>query len=262
VHDTRTILFLSPLFLNIASEWRGIFSRMNGKNYPSLTLDVLKTVYANNSVEIYRSYNNIEYNPFSVGYNTFNNASTGTAGLDQWFNGSGIDPSNFSAINMVNLSFSLNVSFPNTPFQIINNVTSNGSSTNANVPDISPQLYSPDCSGTGSYTSTYWTYNYYTYTRNTGINNTTGYLPLIAVHLGRNTANGLSQIAMYASLFIESDTIGFTSAQPYVPTSGQVSTSMSTTPSFSHVAWASYILSGNTAVANPLNLSAPSVKTI
>jgi hypothetical protein len=171
--------------------------------------------------------------------------------LTQWFNNTGIDPSMFSEINMVDLSFSVNLSFPDTPIQVIHNVTNSSftdQATNASTPTFN---YPASCSGNGSSTTTYWGYSYETSDTAVHTNFTIGYLPLIMVHFGRGTANGLSAIALSASLLILNDTIGFTSAESYVPTSGEVSTSMSSGPSYSHAANVTFTGSTNEFAALP-----------
>ena len=235
ISSMHSSLFLSPLFLTIASQWRAKFSHESGRNFPSLSFEALKTVYEKGSIEIYSYYNNIEYNPYYVPYESVQDGHAGSLNLTQWFNGTGIDPSTFSGINMVDLAFSMNLSFPDTPIQVIHNVT-NPSSSNAASASPEATYYPATCSGTGSYTTTYWACCYKTTDTAVHTNFTTGYLPLIMVHFGRGAAKGLSEIALSASLLIQNDTIGFTSAKSYVPTSGEVSTTMSTGPSYSHAA--------------------------
>lgn len=251
INSTHTSLFLSPLFMTMASQWRAKFSSESGRNFPSLSIEALKTVYENRSIEIYSYYNNLEYDPYSVPYESVQDGYSGSMNLTQWFNNTGIDPSMFSEINMVDLSFSVNLSFPGTPIQVIHNVTN--SSFRAQQSNTStPAVYYPaSCSGKGSYTTTYWGYSYETSDTAVHTNFTIGYLPLIMVHFGRGTANGLSAIALSASLLILNDTIGFTSAESYVPTSGEVSTSMSSGPSYSHAANVTFTGSTNEFAALP-----------
>lgn len=52
------------------------------------------------------------------------------------------------------------------------------------------------------------------------------------VYMGRNVDNGTSQLGISASIFMQSQKIGITSHQSYVSSSSQISTTMSTTPSF------------------------------
>ncbi|MCL4335379.1 MAG: hypothetical protein M1402_04710 [Candidatus Thermoplasmatota archaeon] len=246
LNSSRATVFLSPLFVNISREWNELFSKMEGRNYPSLSVDAYKTVIVNSTVQIYKYYNNIEYNPEMVDVSTFNNIQSGNTvpDLESYFNGTGLNLSDYSSISITDLSFTLNITFPDTPYQTLTNVTmSSGKS------DGSPFV---TMTGSSGCITTYRWDNYSsTYDSVTGINTTEGYLPLLALHMGRATAESLSLISLGGTLTLLNNTIGINSAEPYVSSSGEVTTQMSTNPSFAVLANASVASSSKTAVAYP-----------
>lgn len=252
LNSSREIEFLSPLFINISREWNEIFNKMKGKNYPSLSVDAYKTVLVNNTIQIYKYYNNIQYNPELTNLSTFNNIQDGniSSSLDSYFNGTGINLSEYSSISITDLSFTLNITFPDTPYQTLRNVTMS-SEKNDGISSFGPI----NESGSGCITTYGWDNYSSTYDSVTGINTTRGYLPLIAVHMGRETAESLSGIAYSAALFLLNNTIGVNSAEPYVSSSGEVTTQMSTNPSFSVLANASVAESSGELAAYPPNKS-------
>lgn len=253
LNNTRSVALLSPEFISVAKEWSSFFSHTSGKSYPSLTVNAYKTVEVNNTIEIFNYYNNIKYDPNAISVTNFSVRSMGNTILTNYFNGTGVNVSSFSKITFANLSFNLNLTFPKNPLQVISNVTALGNFT-GNSP--TSQVVTPDCSGSGSYTNYYWETSSSTSNTQTGINTTTGYFPLLTVHMGKDTTNELSNVALGATLLLSEDTIGLNSAQPYVSSGGQVSTTMSTTGSYTHIGNASYEASSNAAVAYPMNTTA------
>ena len=85
--------FLSTQFNSIAKEWMSLLSLDTGTNYPSLTVEAVKTVVLNGSMLLYQYYNNIPFNPFSLSVVSVNSTvlsnSTllASTGLESWFGG-------------------------------------------------------------------------------------------------------------------------------------------------------------------------------
>ncbi len=73
--------------------------------------------------------------------------------------------------------------------------------------------------------------------------------------MGRNADQGNSQIVLAASVYIQNDTINFNSNQVYANPSGSITTTMSTQPSFSHMANVTVGNSGGGTDAIPQGIS-------
>ncbi|MHB8395950.1 MAG: hypothetical protein ACYDAZ_01235 [Thermoplasmataceae archaeon] len=258
VDNLSDVLFLSPLFINVATAWRNFLSQFSGTNYPSLTVEATKSVDVNGTVQVYNYYNNLLFNPNQVEINTLSSHEVSSPGAASWFNGSSVNPGSFSSLNYTDLAFNVNLSFPKTPTQTLTNV----SQPNASViystarPAVSMDTA---CPGPGSYTYTYWATSSDTYIVNTGTCNTKGYLPMLVVHMGNGSANGHSQLSIAGAIILQDANISINSNQVYVSSSGQSTSSMSSTPSYEHAASASVETGIKSAVAYPLNAGSPKV---
>lgn len=237
LNSTRSILFLSPTFGTIASEWRPLLSNNSGKSYPSLTIEAHKTVYQNNSAKIYSYYNNMQYDPLNVGTHLLNQSILRTPYIGMYFNNSSINPSQYSSITVSNISFNISLKFPHTPSQVLTNIK----------PDVE---YSPSCPTSTSY---YWKTVTDTYDNVLWVKDVHGAVPLVILNAGPGTDNSLSTFALAASVEFSNTMINLNSVQPYVSVNGQVSTTMSSTPSFSHIGNASFDNGINELTIYPYN---------
>ncbi len=249
--------FLSPQFNSIAEEWMSLLSKDTGSNYPSLTVEAVKTVESNGSLHLYQYYNNLPFNPFvlsvvSANSTVLSNSTLlSSTGLESWFNDSGVNLSNYSNVYLANLNFNLTLLFPSVPLQVIpvnSSASESPSYSNSGTSNLS--VSSPE--------SCYWIY-YYTYPSSTSntLEKTTyanGMLPLLGVHIGRNADQGGSEVDIGTTISIASDNISLNSNQVYVSSSGSTTTTMGTQPSFTHLANASASTSGNGYGAIPLGI--------
>jgi len=229
ISNSTSELFLSPAFNTIAKEWISAFSTDTGFNMPSLTVNAYETVYSGDNVSIYSYYNNLPYNPKNVVMQ--NSTDYNATQLSQWFNGTQVNPDNYSTVSFDNYAMHLNLSFPSTPSQVLH-VSSNSSRTAAS------QLFTPDQCSNFYYNETcYSTCNdvlSVNYTDSQDMHSPV-ILPVEAVHLSNGTYYGNSEIVFFASLTVFNGEIGLNSANAYESSSGQVSSTMSTSPSFEHV---------------------------
>ena len=256
--NNTTTFFLSPVFDSIAHEWVSLLSRDTGTNYPSLTVEAVKTVMSNGSMSLYQYYNNLPFNPYDVSVASINgtvlsnSSMLSSTGAENWFSGSGVNLSGYSQIYVDNLSLNLPLLFPSVPLQVMPlNSSANESASHSYVENPDLAVASPE--------SCYWTY-YYTYPSTTSntLEKTTyayGTLPLLGVHIGRNADQGNSQIPLSASVNVQNDSIKLSSNQVYSNPSGSITTSMSTQPSFSHLANVTIGSSINQSIATPEGIS-------
>lgn len=248
-----TAFFLSPSFDSIDTAWETLLSRDTGKNYPSMTVEAEKTITRNGSVAIYSYYNNLLYNPFSLQLLGLNATSFGAA---TWFQGTEVEPANYSQITIAAMTLNLSVDFGNTPTQVVPLPAL--ASTQINAKRIAaPHSPAPQ---TGSEVTPDTVTYYYSYPSTTSdtLEHTSyanGTLPLLGVSIGQNAASGNSIISLGASTDVQSDTISLNSNQVYQPASGETTTSMSTTPSFAHVANITTGSDIGTDIAIPLGIS-------
>ncbi|MCL5254442.1 MAG: hypothetical protein M1351_10235 [Candidatus Thermoplasmatota archaeon] len=244
--------FLSAQFNSIAREWMSLLSKDTGTNYPSLTVEAVKTVVLNGSMLLYQYYNNIPFNPFSLSVISANSTLLASTGLKSWFGGSSVNLSDYSRISLTDISFSLALVFPSVPIQVISaNASANREHSYSYAGTGVPAAASPE--------SCHWAY-YYTYPSTTSntLEKTTyanGTLPLIGVHIGRNADQGNSLIDLAASVNVQNDTIKLTSNQVYSNPSGSITTTMSTQPSFSHLANVTVGTSGGVTSVIPEGIS-------
>lgn len=220
LNNTTSVLFISPLFMDIADMWKSLFSYAGKENIPSLSIESYKTVYSNGILEVFKYYNNIPYDPYRSSLIVLNESQLSNHTIMNHFNGTGLNVSRFSSITMSDISFRFNITFPVVPMQIIDNVSSNRTS-NA----VSPVYRSVKtaCPGTSSKTSYGWETTYFTWNKKTFTKSIyDGYIPLLAVHVGNGVSQGQSVIALAASIFVLNDTIGLNSAETYVSSSGEV----------------------------------------
>lgn len=239
LNETHSILFLSSEFNNIAKKWRTIQASESGISYPSLTVEAYKTVYSNDSLKIYQYYNNLQYNPMKAGTFKINASAAYSYHEMGYFNGTSVNSSLYSSVTISNCTFNLNLSFSEKPMQIIKNVAH-------------PLMAQPSCSDE---VQDYWEYQYVTSQNIIWTVNQYGAVPLLLVHMGSSTDNMLSNIAYYASILFTSGDISMESSQAYVSSQGNVSTTMSSYPSFAHIGNSTFSASGTSYVLYPYNTS-------
>lgn len=239
ISNDSMVSFLSPEFNSISLGWQRLLAISSGMSYPSLTVEATKTVYQNDSLMIYNYYNNLEFNPYETGTVFLNSTMLKVPQVHNYFNGSGLNLSDYSSITASNVTFEQNISFAKEPNQIVNNV----------VPSA---IFQPYCPTSTSY---YWKTVYKTTDNVLWTAHQYGALPLVTVHAGRGIDNTLSNIAYQATVSFSDSLINLNSAQTYVSKSGDVSTTMSTSPSFSHIGNATFGSNGNTYDVYPYNTS-------
>jgi hypothetical protein len=193
-------------------------------------VDAYDTVYSGNNISIYSYYNNLPYNPMNVVMQS--SLDYNTTEVSQWFNGTSVNPDNYSTVSFAQYAMYLNLSFPSIPSQVLH-VSGNSSASN------NSQLITPDqCSNFYYNVTSYSTYNdvlSVNYTDSQDMHSPV-LLPVLAVHLSNGTYNGKSLIDFYSSITLLNDKIGLNSANAYESSSGQESSTMSTSPSFEHIA--------------------------
>ena len=248
--NNTTAFFMSPQFDAIAHQWVSVLSGDSGINYPSLSVYAVKTVVSNGSALLYTYYNNLLYNPFNLSVVGANSTLIRSGDVAGWFNGSGINPAQYSQIYVADLNFYLTPVFSSTPSEIVS-LNSSSSAVAAisthSSPDYGQYIIDPEAC------SYFYSYSYPTSTSSNLVKTTyaNGTLPLIGVHIGRNADQGKSQISMTASIFIQNDSINFNSNTVYSNPSGSIRTAMSTNPSFAHIANVTTAASTNSTVAEP-----------
>jgi hypothetical protein len=254
VFTNATSFFLAPTFDSIADEWSELLSHDSGKNFPSVTVVAEKTVAGKAGVAIYRYYDNLLYNPFSLQVLGLSGAALSGAATS-WFQGTDVNPSNYSSINLAALAVNLSVSFSSVAAQVIPQQSNSfGTETGSSV------ALSPGAGPISTVTAPDSTAYFYTYPITTGnllvhASYAYGTLPLMGVTIGPNADSGDSEIALYATTLVLNDTISLNSNEVYAPVSGQVTTTMSTSPSFSHMANISVGTGGGGSDAVPFGIS-------
>lgn len=250
--NNTTAFFMTPVFDTIAGQWTHLLSKDTGNNYPSLTVIAVKTVDVNGTIKLYQYYNNLPYNPFELSILHLNNSTMQSPSAVEWFANTGVNTTDYSQIYLANLNFELALVFPQQPLEVIHSVGSGSNSTALSMRTAMKRLATADSS-----CYTWYSYSYSNTTSDT-LEKTTyanGTLPLIGAHIGRNADQGGSLVDIGASVTITSDNISLNSNQVYVPSSGTTTTTMSTQPSFAHLANVSVAASGNSYAAIPRNLS-------
>lgn len=246
--------FLSSGFNGIAQAWAGLLTLDSGTNYPSLTVEAVKTVVSNGTLELYTYYNNLPYSPSGLRTVTLNtSALEGGAGA-AWFQGTGVDAKAYSSVTLTDLAMNLTLVFPSRPTQVIP-LPSGWAGTG--LPSTGPAVGRTACAQTGTTCSTSYFYSYPSVT-STELMKTSyvyGILPVMGVHIGRYADGGGSLIDAAASVSVIGDTLELNSAQPYIGSSGQVTTTMSTSPSFTHVANVTAGVSGGAHNAIPTSIN-------
>jgi hypothetical protein len=171
---------MNPVFKNITKEWTDIFTSYQGINYPSLTVEALKTVVGNGTAKIYQYYNNLPFNTSMQRIIHFNTAKNVTPVLSSFLKGVQLNLSRFSSLYISDINFTLNLTFPSQPIQTV--IMNNTSSDAISQPDLSSSVVNPSCSGKGELIT-----KYVTETVNTLKDTETFYsiLPLEGIHIGR-----------------------------------------------------------------------------
>ncbi len=240
-------VFLSPMFLNVAYAWESVMSL---GDRPSLTLEASKSVYVNGSIDVYTYYNNILYNPMSVFVQSLKTNGSNSQVASGWFSNTSLNVSDYSYVNYTAMAFNEYLTFPDHPSWVAKGFEPHATGSRASVKG------EPVRAGTDSGSYYYNTTIYSTYTNITGTNSSAGYLPLIAVHLSNNTRYGLSEVSFFAAVIqLEDTTIGIESNQVSWTDSGEVTSSLSVTPSYEHVTNSNFESTGNSFLAMPLNES-------
>lgn len=253
IYNTTNVFFLSPEFLTIAGEWNSLYLHMPGISEPSLEIDAFKTVRTNTSVEIFDYYNNLPYFPANVS-DRITESSVNSSSVAAYFNNTYENLSSYSNVKYSNTSFSLVLDFPKHPEQLLN--LSDPPSAPITGPSTPPVILASSSTCTpGSSSYTYWGTSSSTYDTNVQTCTTDGILPLVATHITSSTDSGLSEILNSASVIVLNDTIGLNSAQVYESSSGQISSQMSTSPSYEHMANITVGSSINSYGAVPMYIS-------
>lgn len=209
ITSNMSVKFLSSVFNNVSDQWNSLFSNNFISSSTSLTVVAYKTVYEGSTVSVFQYYNNIKYTPQSI--ESLNSSSANTSYTDNWFNGSTIDPSTYHSVSYDNLSMNLSIVFPQNPSQV----------------------YQVHSTGQPTY-RTYAVPNYVNYTDSQDMHSDV-ILPLLGMHLSSAVSSGNSMISFYSTFPNLNDGLYFNSADVYNPVSGQMSSIMSTRPSFSNV---------------------------
>ncbi len=246
--------FLFPDFNGIARAWADLLALDSGANYPSLTVEAVKTVVTNGTLDLYTYYNNLPYSPSGVRTLTLNaSALEGGAGTT-WFQGTAVEAKAYSSITLTDLALNLTLVFPSRPTQVI--PLPSGSTGTSTATTMSAVERIP-CATTGTtcYRSYFYSYPSVTSAELMRTSYVYGVLPLLGVHIGRNADVGGSQIVAGASVGGTGDSLELNSAQPYIAPSGRMTTTMSTSPSFTHVANMTAGVSGGVTNANPTSIS-------
>ncbi len=245
--NNTTALFLSPVFDEVAQEWTAVMTHDSGTNWVSLTLEATRTVVeSNGTVQIYMDYNNVLYDPWDVPVETLNQTELSTPAARSWFDGTNVSLTDYSSVTIADVGLNLSLQFPPTPVQTVKMP-----GADLRTSSVAPET---GCSPTPC-TYYYDTYPSTTSATETGESYVNGTLPLLVTHLGQTVDGGLSEIDSGATVAVEDDTIDLNSAQPYLSQSGTITTTMSTTPSFAHVANLTVGSGGNGLNAFPYNYS-------
>jgi hypothetical protein len=224
-------VFLSSSFKFVEGQWINYLSSQVGFTEPSLNLIATLTTVENGSVNVYTYYNNILFNPFNITFlNWFGN------GTNSWFNGTDINPMQYSEISYSTLNINTNLYFdlksPTMSDKYLLKTTANENKkvNPFNIPGYPPDIY---------YIPEEWT-------------NQTGPLPLIGVHINYSSAQ--SQLVSGASFITGSATLNMNSNMViYSTSSDSYKDLMSTTPSLSKSA--PFKISTNGWSAYPLNFA-------
>ena len=235
VFTTATSFFLPPSFDGIDAEWETILSHDTGKNYPSMTVEAEKTVVGTSGIAIYQYYNNLPYNPFSLQIITLN-ATALAGGAASWFQGTDVNSTSYSTITVATMALNLSVGFSNRPSQVMSSASFLDQDERGF--SISPRSQEASVSLEATPDSTSYIYTYPTTTGDVLVHTSyaNGTLPLLGVNIGPNANSGKSLIDLGASVNVLNDTIAFNSNQVAVSSIGTISSTMSTSPSFQHVA--------------------------
>ncbi len=247
--------FLSPRFDTLAGEWASLLGRDSGSNYPSVTVIGTESVRVGSNLSIYQYYNNLDYNPRNIPVVSVNSTGLNSTVVESWFNGTGIEPQNYSKLQLTDLELPLQLTFPRTPSEVI--PLANGSAGNGiGGARESGSGRCPYATTTESCTTTYYSTDP-TVTTNTLVHTSfvNGTLPLIGVHIGRNADPGTSEISLWALVFVVNDSIELNSVQTTVSATGQTNSMMSTSPSFLYIANGTAAGSGSAFNANPTNIT-------
>ena len=247
--------FLSPRFDTLAGEWASLLGRDSGSNYPSVTVIGTESVRVGSNLSIYQYYNNLDYNPRNIPVVSVNSTGLNSTVVESWFNGTGIEPQNYSRLQLTDLELPLQLTFPRTPSEVI--PLANGSAGNGiGGARESGSGRCPYATTTESCTTTYYSTDP-TVTTNTLVHTSfvNGTLPLIGVHIGRNADPGTSEISLWALVFVVNDSIELNSVQTTVSATGQTNSMMSTSPSFLYIANGTAAGSGSAFNANPTNIT-------
>ncbi|MGP6239018.1 hypothetical protein ACNF40_01195 [Cuniculiplasma sp. SKW4] len=230
-------LFLSSSFYSISDEWASFISQNHINMTPSLTVESYQSIYMNGKVYVYSFYNNIPFDPYDVNSFTLNPNNISSQSNDRSvqaslamdvLNGTGIDPSDYSSITLTPYLINLSISFSGEPQEIIN--SSNFSTTYAPASDSALESVNPDDVSQFNY----YTHSYATYDQVYRTANLTGPFPLAVVHMSKAVANGNSQIDVGGAFFILDGTMGIESSQVFKSISGDITTTMSSNPSYIH----------------------------
>lgn len=248
--------FMNGNLVNIISGWSSAMDQYTGKNNISLTVMALKTVDEDGNISIYQYYNNLPFNPLSIHPLLTNVSSlsdgTETTGLtarntvNSLIMESNTNLTGYRNVCIDPVGFNLSLSFPKKPFQTIKNTDMNDSSTNK-VPLIErinmknrkgDDVNSIKGAGCSEPLKTGYSDLYYTSTSDSlqKATRAQGVLPLSVVHMGRNADMGDSLVVSGSEFTMINDDLKINSNQVYESSSGEVTTTMSGSASYEHMA--------------------------
>ena len=191
--NNTSSFFMIPVFNNVTKEWTDIFTSYQGINYPSLTVEALKTVVGNGTAKIYQYYNNLPFNTSMQRIIHFNTTKNVKPVLSSFLKGTQFNLSRFSSLYISDINFTLNLTFPSQPIQTV--IMNNTSSDAISQPDLSSSVVNPSCSGKGELIT-----KYVTETVNTLKHTESFYsiLSLEGIHIGRKADDGNSLVVLGA----------------------------------------------------------------
>lgn len=228
--------FLPGEFYSLADSWVALYKGQPAASFPSLQISAFKTADTNGTVSVYKYYNNLPYNPYSIKEMKTENLTI----MNEVVNQTNVNIAGITSLTFANSNLSAKISFSKKPLQTIR-LQNNSVASQAVEPSTQTTSY-------------YYTTSYKTYDTAQYVNTVYGSLPLMAVHLSNAVANGKSMLTFGAYIGFLSDTINMNSVNVYNSSAGEVSSVMSTSPSYAHDANISETSYLSTFGAYPLNI--------
>ena len=252
-----TSFFLSPIFDTLAQEWTALLGPSQGTNFPSLTVEAVKSVSVGGSIELYQYYNDLPFDAFALKVLDVNRSMIGAPATLSWFNGTGIDPLEYSSLTLASLALNLTLLFPGAPQQVVAISTAVSQIPHGGAPPRTSTPASLSAAGDNS-SGTSYRYEWSNSTTDTLLRASylDGNLPLIGAHFSNGADQGGSLIDLGAAVTVLNDSMNLDSVQVFENQTGHISTAMSTAPSFAYGANTSVAGVGNGYNAVPTRISA------